>query len=346
MRMRKTLLIGVPFAAILGLSSACSEDLGSCDEEEARRLIINGEGQVLYAGQAIINQACAAGQCHASDATGELRQGAPKSLDFDLNPAGSATGDEDSVESGDLVLNAKAIARLRKNQRAVFDNRELIWTQIVDGLMPPDGVGQPFRDKAPGAEADITKPCEKKEALGSVTSSQSRSILRNWLACGSPVVEAADEEVSESVLTMQPAGLPGTVGQQMPLCISMEDCSKPITFDELYETVIVTSCVTGCHSPSGAYALFDLDGIDTAYESLIKDNGTNCMDQPTVVPGNAAGSYIVTKMGGESDLTLCGGTMPAFLPVLECGVLQMAAWINAGAPKPGEPAAGASDAGM
>jgi hypothetical protein len=345
--MRKTHLIGVSLFVSFASASGCSEDLGKCNEDEARRLIIDGEGRVLYAGQAILNQACAAGQCHASSATGELRQGAPKSLDFELVPAGLAKAGEASVQSGKppLGLNAKAIAKLRKNQRVVFDNRELIWTQIVDGLMPPDGVGQSYREKAPGSEADPTMPCQKKEALGSITSSDSRKILRNWLACGSPVVETANEEISESVLTATPAGVPGTVGQQMPICFDPATCDDPITIDQVHELVFVPSCVSGCHEPGGAYSPFDLSTVEKSYAALMTDSPA--CEVPFVVQNDAKNSYIVTKMGGESDLEICSGNL---MPLgasepLDCAVRRVAAWINAGAPEPGAPAPGA-DAGM
>lgn len=343
--MRKTQLIGVSLVATAALSSACSEDLGSCDETEARRLIINNEGQVLYAGQAILNEACAAGQCHASAAKDALRQGAPKTLDFDLNPAPIAAAGDPFVPSGELEipLDAKALSLLRKNQRAVFDNRNLIWTQIADGLMPPDGVGQPFRDEQAGAEADLTQPCEKKETLGSITSAESRKILRNWLACGSPVVEASDMAVDESTLTMTPAGLPGSVGQQMPYCLNLDDCDLPITFDDLHAKLFVPSCKAACHEPGGQYGAFDLETVEKAYASLMGDSAL-CGGLPFVTVNDPANSYILTKMGGETEQTICPQLMPAgAVTPLPCGTRQVAAWIRYGAPKPGDPA---PDAGM
>jgi mono/diheme cytochrome c family protein len=346
--MKKTRFVGLPLSAVLCvLSLGCEEDLGKCDEAEARRLVITSEGQVLYAGQEIMNKACAQGQCHSSNATGDLRQGVPKGLDFNLNPAPIAAAGAASVESGQVSLDATQLARLRKNQRMVFDERNDIWEQIVDGLMPPDGVGKPFRAVNPGAEADLDMPCSSKGKLGTIADKETRSILRNWLACGSPVVEASSDMIAEAVIKNDPAGIPGTVGQQMPQCVA-SDCDQPLSFDDLYAAVLGPNCAS-CHVQGGVYPAYDLGDVDLAYKTLTESSGgsedCNADEAPSVVPGDAASSYIVTKMGGSTpELMLCGALMPYGAPQpLDCGTRQVAAWINAGAPAPGvkvEPDAG------
>jgi hypothetical protein len=332
------------------------EGLGKCDEVEARALVITGEGQALYAGQAVMNRSCAAGQCHASGAKGAERQGVPKGLDFDLQPAPVvASGGKGGVASGRVQLDAKALARLRKNQRTVFDLREDIWDQISDGLMPPDGVGAAYRQAEPGYNVVVQgSTCRRgTDALKPIAASSTKAAVRNWLACGAPVVELSHAAIAVSALTQDPAGQPGTVGQQMPFC---QDCDAPITFDLLYANVLQT-CVAGCHTSGGIappddFEGFDLSDIDTAYVSLTKAGVTggsedcNAKPAPLVVPGDPAASYLVAKMGGgaETPLSVCGLSMPFAQPVLECGVRQVIKWIEEGAPEPGQAVEDASDA--
>lgn len=340
-------------ASLLMLSAAgCEDDLGKCDETKARTLVINGEGQALYAGQAVLNDSCAAGQCHSSSAKGSDRQGAPAGLDFDLQPAAVVPpAGEGGVPSAGLSLNSKQLSNLRANQRIVFDEREEIWEQIQDGLMPPDGIGENYRKAVPGGDVTVAGSTCKRgdEDVSPISKGSTKTILRNWLACGAPVVEASNASVPVSTLMQDPAGRPGTVGQQMPFC---KDCDAPVTFDELYDNVIATSCVSGCHTKDVAFGDFVIDGIDVAYKVLTEDTGgsedCNGKDVPLVVPGKPEESYIIAKMGGKDApmLTLCGATMPYGQAVLECGVKQMARWIKDGAKGPGEAAGMSSDAGM
>ncbi len=358
-----------PAAAFLALATLLGatgcDDLGKCDETQARKLVINGGGQAIYAGQSVINLSCAAGQCHAAGASGSARQGVPEGLDFDLQPATLVPGgQEGGVASGKLQVDAKALSRLRSNQRLVFDRRAEIWDQIKDGLMPPDGVGAAYRKAEPGADVTVQGTTCKRgtEEVAPISAQATKTIVRNWLACGAPVVEVSDVAVDVSVLMQEPAGEPGTVGQQMPLCV---DCDAPISFDDLYANVLKQSCVAGCHTAGGLaspenYDGFDLTDLDTAYASLTKAGATggsedcNMPGAPLVVPGDPAASYLVAKMGGgaASPLAVCGATMPLAQPVLECGVRQLIKWISDGASKPGEPAGAgggggdASDGGM
>lgn len=348
---------------VLGLLGTACDDLGKCDEAKARTLVINGEGQALYAGQAVINRSCAAGQCHASGAKGTARQGVPKGLDFDLQPAPVVAADaENGVASGGARVDSKALSNLRRNQRLVFDERDEIWSQIEDGLMPPDGVGADYRKAVPGADVVVEgNTCKRgDQALKPISGSETKQIVRNWLACGAPVVEVSNAAIPINVLTKEPAGNPGTVGQQMPFC---QDCDAPITFDQLYANVLAPSCVAGCHTSGGiappdTYDGFDLSDIDVAYASLTgndKQGGSeDCNTPPAalVVPGDPAASYLVAKMGGSatSSLTLCGSVMPFGQQVLECGVRQVIKWIEEGAPEPGkavdDTGGGDVDAGM
>jgi hypothetical protein len=351
-------LIGSCGLAALLLSSGC-EGLGACDEAEARTLVVAGSGQVLYAGQAVMNRSCAAGQCHSSGATGEARQGVPKGLDFNVEPAAVLAADaEGAVQSAGVWVDRAQLSRLRQNQRSVFDWRDEIWEQVEDALMPPDGVGASYRQASLGAvlvRSPNGQACQAGEPFEPFAKASTREIMRNWLACGAPVVEVSSESVPVNTLAKVAAGNPGTVGQQMPLCGGGDACDDPITFDDLYTKVIQQSCVTGCHAPGGFPGEYLLHTKETAYETLTTSDGgsDNCgRNQPvpaSVVPGKPEESYILTKMGAAdlANFNLCGLPMPLGQNKLECGVRQMAAWILAGAPAPGEPVdeAGAGNGG-
>ncbi len=331
--------------------------LGKCDENAARSLVVNGEGQALYAGQAIINRSCAGGQCHASGAAGSVRQGVPKGLDFNLEPAPVlAAGAEGSVPSGGLSVDATALSTLRQNQRRVFDDREEIYAQIDAELMPPPGVGAAFRQAPPGAELeDSGTACSRgSDDVPPISAGATRRIVKNWLACGAPVVEVSNAAIPVTALKEMPAGRAGSVGQQMPLC---SDPTAPVTFEGLFADVFQPSCVTGCHTEGGIWPQLDLSTVDKAFDSLTvpldpANRSMGCPTPPFVVPGKPEESYLVAKMGGSeiSSLAVCGygGTMPLGQAVLQGGVLQVASWISAGAPRSGtaDMSGGGADAGM
>ncbi len=101
--------------AVIGLAlSGCGSDLGECDEAALGGPAVGAAG--LYTGQ-IVMSSCGSGFCHASNAFGEARRGAPSGLDFDVA----------STDPGKL---ADAI----KNVRDYADD---IWSQVEAGTMPP-----------------------------------------------------------------------------------------------------------------------------------------------------------------------------------------------------------------
>jgi mono/diheme cytochrome c family protein len=101
-----------------------------------------------YTGQRLVHQSCAAGQCHAESAKGVDRIGAPAGLNFDVVPA-----DTSDAESAKII----------RGESVVDENAEEMWEWISDGLMPPEGKRMPLE----GADKET---------------------VRNWLACGAPVI--------------------------------------------------------------------------------------------------------------------------------------------------------------
>lgn len=330
---------GVGSALLVVLSAAgCGSDLGKCDPNDlnnARTVVVNGEGQAIYAGQAVLNDSCAAGRCHSSSAKGAARLGAPAGLDFDLEPAPVVPAGPGGMASVGLILDSVALSRLRSHQRIVFDEREEIWEQVDDGLMPPDGVGEAYRRVTLGRKPVVsgTTCARGTEEVSPIGTSSTKAILRQWLACGAPVVEASNAAIAASELRKSPAGIPGTVGQQMPFC---ESCDGPTTFGQIYDNVLEPSCVV-CHNAKIKLGNLDLEGAEVAYDALTMTSGQtmNCK-VPFVVPQKPEESYIIAKMGGSdiSKLPLCGSPMPQGSPPLSCGLQQLARWIKDGAMGP------------
>jgi hypothetical protein len=304
---------------------AC-DDLGECDDPALGRTPVKVGTQVMYAGQAIIWKSCASGICHSEIATN--RYGVPAGLDFDIAPVSASTVVD--TDAGALGSVAQAdLERLREHQRKVFDKRDSIWEQVKRDLMPPDGVGEPFRNTTNGTLITVSGgTCTDGLALGPITSNETREQLRKWLACGSPIVEANVPNLEV------PAG--GTVGDQFPACAPPGDP----TFDNLYDLVLAPGCVTGCHEPGGSRAQFDLSTKDIAYASMVGPNAasTECDENPVMVtPNDPSKSYFYAMVGGEGGVKCSPFFMPlgsvAGLPAAELDLVKR--WIEDGAPAPG-----------
>lgn len=316
------------------------ESLGECDERAARKLRVGADGKIEYAGQAILNASCASGECHDSTASSQARHSAPEGVNFDLEPARVLSADDpDSTLSAGLHVDAKALETLRVNQERVYELRDQLWERVQDGTMPPrDDAGMQHRKAIAGRGVLVTDStsCEpEKDDAAPIVDAKTQEMLRNWLACGAPLVESSDRAVRVSVLGQDPAGMPGTVGQQMPVCTV--SCDDPLAFDALYAAVFAPFCTVGCHEPAGIAPALDLSNADVAYDSLLNSTGSsedcNAKPEALVVPKSASMSYLIAKMGGSdiSSLKLCGGAEPFGQPKLDCGVRQVAAWITHGA---------------
>ncbi len=335
---RSTYLISGVWA--LALAGGCN-DLGECNDPAQGRVPVLVGTEVMYAGQAIIVKSCAAGSCHTAMTTPDNRCGVPRGLDFDISPAIA----KPDADGGVARISAEDMAQLRKHQRKVFDERHLIWEQVEKDLMPPDGLGESYRRASAGSLIDVSSgDCLATGKLAPITDKQTRELLRNWLACGSPIVEANVESLTK------PVG--GTVGDQFPACGPIEDP----TFENLYEVVLNTTCVAGCHEPDGSGGAedFDLSSPSVAYANLMGKDGkgmapTDCPtnDNPMITPNKPEESYFFAKVGGggdEAGKSICGFLMPLGfdgLPPASLDLVQR--WIEAGAPGPGE---AASDQGL
>ena len=99
------------------LALGCEPDLGECDMTK-----LGGSDTQPHTGQLLVQNRCAGGRCHSVDAMGELREGAPAELDFDIVPSD---------------MTPAQISKVREGAENVHDHRESMWGEIEGGSMPP-----------------------------------------------------------------------------------------------------------------------------------------------------------------------------------------------------------------
>lgn len=195
---------------VLIVATAChasSElELGACDVESAYRVVFQAPAgatrvtlddvRPMYLGQALLTQHCAASGCHAADRAF-----------YDLSPACPAgccdeeecrrtarrvcEGSEDPDCAASYVSRATAARRaeqlrLSHHRSSVIEHRQEIWRVVATGEMPLSGA-TPLT--ALFAEHDGT---EVGAEVPGFDAEESREALRDWLACGAPVVERAE----------------------------------------------------------------------------------------------------------------------------------------------------------
>lgn len=171
----------------------CGRDLGECDPEAARAVVYDEEGLPAYEGQALVQVSCGNGAfCHSEQATGAARFGAPEEVDFDVALAAASDAPAEA-----------AVARLGHGQATASEWAEELYDRVESGEMPP------FGEATLAAHANVPRFRRVAEdgaqsRLPHVDSFEGLAVLKNWLACGAPVVErtAGTAEVGDVV----PAG--------------------------------------------------------------------------------------------------------------------------------------------
>lgn len=303
------LLLGMGLGIALGLS-ACEPDLGLCYQALARTPVYDDLGVPAYEGQALIQISCGNGAfCHSAGIHPANRLAAPAGLDFDM---AIATTGEEAADA--------ATERLRRGQLNVYEHNGAIYAAVEGGTMPPWGeqtltahAGLPRYARADGTR------------LPHIDSAGGLVILRNWLACGSPVIERT---------TPRPDG-PTTVGSVIP---RGPEARPTDTFSDIFERVLSPRCGESCHHPDApefADAGLDLSDAAAAYGALVSAPavGVACaaMDEQGVVPGDPDGSLLIQKLEGTG--LACGDPMPlggAPLPDDVIGAIR--SWIARDAP--------------
>jgi hypothetical protein len=107
-------------------------------------------------------------------------------------------------------------------------------------------------------------------------------------------------------------------------------------FDEIFTNGMTGNCMAGfCHGAGPSSMVngnlqITYDDQAGAYNNLVNVVSTSemCAGMTLVVPGNAAASMLVQKLGASPP---CGMRMPVGPPLSETQVAQIAAWIDMGA---------------
>lgn len=314
----------VLLAALALALGGCSPTVGTeCDEDAARTPYFRaGDGAPAYPGQALLLDYCQS--CH-NDPGGF---GAPQGLEMDANIV--TLGGAEGVEQA---------RRLLARQATIHRNRDAIYGQVVGGTMPPRG----FADAPPTyADAD-------GDPLPGIRTPEAHAMLRNWLACGSPVVErtaplaqpcSANVDCAVTNFCDLATGQCVGVGDVVPPQGSIDCMTPEPTWSWIYPCVVQTSCAgAACHVGGSAGGL-SMPSIGEAHAALVNMGpstaamGGACEGQePYVVPGDADNSLLVHKIEGmdETGAMVCGNRMPIgpALSTEQIDTIRM--WIDMGA---------------
>ncbi|KPK16001.1 MAG: hypothetical protein AMJ62_07385 [Myxococcales bacterium SG8_38] len=364
------------------LASGCNDrDLGECnlgslegDEDglpgpKAFDLVYNSiDGRPMFEGQALVQASCGNGSfCHAPSAVGAGRIGVPAGLDFDVQLACTDPSVDPTCANLQPCEGAGAqspycerLERLQSNRDTTASWGGDIMNEIRDGTMPPGAAGEQVQNDTPWIRPNLTE-------LPRLDTKEGRDIVRNWLACGAPVV--ARTEIAP------------TPQNELAPCQSLEDevCvySGPQgdlpdpTWSSIYWSLIFTQCVT-CHGPANSnlnsddpnpanpletgtipggaspqgFAALDLTGSDPADTSNWPSESHGALvDVPAsaagacegpgvinVIPTDGPGSLMIQKMRAEQT---CGREMPlgsGTQTISNAVIAVVEQWINAGAP--------------
>lgn len=216
----------------LTLCAACEPGLGECDPVLAETLYYTeADGLPSFGGQALMDAGCVAnGRCHASTAMDANRFGAPAGYDLDVRVA---------LSSEELERLASSLARVRADAA-------LIHAEVKAGRMPPP---EPARSEA--LDSAPVYRTEAGDALPMIGTDAATEVLRNWLACGAPVVEAI-EGTSTGLGEIVPALDPG-----IDCPTGQAECEPGVCRDVTSDPARCGSCDNDCGG------LFCAEGVCT-----------------------------------------------------------------------------------
>lgn len=162
---------------VVGPLFGCGSDLGECDPMQSTQVVYDVQGRPAYAGQAVIHSTCSNGTCHSALASGENRYGVPAGLNFDM-----------SLAATDEAPHLQQAALLREGRERVRQWREEIFAAIDADTMPPRGnVLRRALHPRPAYGTNLGEDSESR--LPSADTIEGLALVRNWLACGAPVIE-------------------------------------------------------------------------------------------------------------------------------------------------------------
>jgi cytochrome c553 len=145
--------------------------------------------------------------------------------------------------------------------------------------------------------------------------SQTREVLRNWLACGAPLVETNGAKVAKS-------STEGAAGDQYPACTSQ------VTLETLFKSTF-SEC-GGCHNGTAIAPPPVFLSLDALAESL--RTTSDCGGKSFVSPGEPEESYLLDLLKAPNpdckhDRMPKGGD-----PMSDRAIKEVSDWIAAGAP--------------
>jgi hypothetical protein len=289
------------FVVLAAVTAGCGEDLGTCDMNAATQVVYAADGTPYYAGQGLVQSSCADGVCHSSAAVNDSRKGAPHGLNFDLHPLTAQS-------------TAANISSLKDGVAKVRDDASDLYGEISGGTMPPGDAG-----KRPDVAWKLANGTSAN--LPGIGSDVGKATVRNWLACGAPVVSgvtgAPADAAQISSSTLVPGLDTGPVGS---------------TFKDVYAAVLAP-CAQACHKAGGAYPGLDLSTQAIAGAALVgKSPGAGaCSGKGQfVTAGNCETSLLYNKL--SSATPLCGAQMPlGGTPLSKSALDSLCTWIKAGA---------------
>jgi hypothetical protein len=293
----------VPCLALVAATLAgCSEDLGTCQMDAATQVVYASDGTPYYAGQGLVQYGCASGVCHSVYAEHDSRRGAPFELNFDLGPLSSSSSQSN-------------VSALRNGLAKVHDSAGEMWGEISAGTMPPGKAGE-RPDQA-------WKTADGKEAgLPGLSTDTGKATVRNWLACGAPVVSGVTGAVADAT----------SLGKLVDP--AKGNASGVKSFDDIYASIF-QSCGATCHNPSVIKVGLDFTSKAMTLATLVdksphSGDGAMCSTQPTklLVAGNCKDSLVYQKLTATPP---CGDRMPVGQPLPDSTIQALCDWIDAGA---------------
>jgi hypothetical protein len=353
----------------------CKRDLGECnlDGQTPDGRPIEGpaafdiayrltDGLPMYEGQALVQSTCGDGSfCHAPGALGADRIGVPAGLNFDVALActdasqdSSCTQPIETCDGGQTnTAYCQRLERLHNNQNQITHFAEGMIQEMRAGAMPPGEAGRRVRNNTPW----LRKSDDSE--LPPIESDEAQEIVRNWLACQSPVI--ARTEIAGSVED-ELESCPSVDGE---ICIyngPQGDLPGPM-WSEIYWSIMFNECVI-CHGPPNdnvdqnpnnprggdipggaspaALEALDLTGPDAtdtsnwpsdSYPAVVDALAyqvTSCPDEGTIViPLDSQDSVMIQKL---RNTQACGTDMPPLDPISETLIQIVEEWVDLGAP--------------
>lgn len=315
-------------AVVVALGSGCSPTVGAaCDESLARTIYFDEGGAPAYGGQAILISSCAGGGsfCHAESP--RTRYGAPYGMNFDV-----------VLADGAQFPNEAAGARhLYSAQLLTHHLRDDIYGQVSSGAMPPGALAQGTMGSSYTTYASTTDTVGTP--LPSIRSADGRELLRNWLACGSPVVEATSFPMATPCASNADCPVTHRCDTAHSECFDVGAvvAARAVTtanWSSIYSTILGPTCALSvCHGTAGAPASgnLDLSSAATAYAALVGTAAIVPACGTRVVAGDPATSFLVAKLEGTQDPATCGTSMPIGGMLAPAQIAIIRTWIMNGA---------------